>query len=91
METHALVMIDPAYAIDTGIRVYHPDMVASSTHGDGPLVRLLHGGVAWRALAGSYVPILVRHTNASPAYRSIFAPEPRIMVPLDGSEHAEKA
>jgi len=91
VETHALVMIDPAYAIDSAARVYHADMVACSTRGDGQLGRLVHGGVAWRALAGSSVPVLVRNAAPPSDYRSIFAPEPRIMVPLDGSQYAEKA
>jgi nucleotide-binding universal stress UspA family protein len=91
VEIHALVMTDPAQAIDAAIRIYHPDVVACSTHGDGPLGRLLRGGVAWRALAGSSVPMLVKHTDARVPYRSMIAPEPQIMVPLDGSEYAEKA
>jgi nucleotide-binding universal stress UspA family protein len=91
VETHALVMIDPAHAIDTAIRLYGADMVACSTHGRGPLGRLMHGGVVWRALADSPVPVLVRHLDAPSNDRSIFVPERRIMVPLDGSQYAEQA
>lgn len=91
VETHALVMIDPAYAIDAAIRLYGVDMVACSTHGHGPLGRLVHGGVVWRALADSPVPVLIRHTDAVTGDRSMLTPERRIMVPLDGSHYAEKA
>jgi nucleotide-binding universal stress UspA family protein len=91
VETHALVMIDPAFAIDTAIRLYGADIVACSTHGRGPLGRLIHGGVVWRALADSPVPVLVRHLNAPSDDGSIFVPERRIMVPLDGSRDAEQA
>lgn len=91
VETHALVMIDPAYAIDVAIRIYRADMVACATHGHGPFGRLMRGGVVWRALADSPVPILVRHMDAPSEYHPIFVPESRIMIPLDGSHNAEKA
>jgi nucleotide-binding universal stress UspA family protein len=91
VESHALVMIDPAYAIDVAARIYHADMVACATHGKGPLGRVLRGGVVWRALADSPVPVLVRHFEAPSGYKPIFAQEPHILVPLDGSKTAEQA
>jgi nucleotide-binding universal stress UspA family protein len=84
-------MIDPVHAIDVAARIYHADMVACATHGRGPLGRVLRGGVVWRALADSPVPVLVRHFEAPSGYKPIFAPEPRILVPLDGSATAERA
>lgn len=91
VESHVLLMVDPAYAIDVAARIYHADMVACATHGRGPLGRVLRGSVVWRALADSPVPVLVRHSEAPSGYKSIFAPEPRILVPLDGSKSAELA
>lgn len=91
VETHVLVMIDPAYAIDTAARIYGADMVACATHGRSPSDRLVKGGVAWRALADSPVPVLIRHADVNAASRSIVARKGRILVPLDGSTNAEKA
>jgi nucleotide-binding universal stress UspA family protein len=91
VETHALVMIDPAYAIGTATHIYGADMVACATHGRGPSGRLVRGGVAWRALADSPVPVLIRHADADAESQSIVARKGRILVPLDGSTNAEKA
>jgi nucleotide-binding universal stress UspA family protein len=91
VETHALLMVDAAFAIDAAIRLYRADMVACATHGRGPLGRLFRGGIVWRALASSTVPVLVRHLGAPDLFRSILGPERRILVPLDGSERAEQA
>jgi len=91
VETHASVMLDPAYAIGTATRIYGADMVACATHGRGPFGRLVRGGVAWRVLADSPVPVLIRHADAAAASRPIDAREERILVPLDGSAYAEKA
>jgi nucleotide-binding universal stress UspA family protein len=89
-EAHTLVLVNPADAIDTAADAYGADMVACATHGRGPMARLLHGGVAWKALAHSPVPVLLRHVSGS-------EPEPaegakrHIMVPLDGSSYSERA
>jgi len=91
VETHAFAVNDPAHAIDVAARVYHADIVVCTTHGRGPVGRALHGGVVWRALAHSPVPLLIRNVEASSGYPSIFEPEPRILVPLDGSTLAERA
>lgn len=91
VQIQTFVMGDVAMAIDEGARLFHADMIACATHGRGPLGRLLRGGTAWKALAHSEVPVLLRH----PAEHDNLIPlEPRrshIMVPLDGSALAESA
>jgi nucleotide-binding universal stress UspA family protein len=91
VETHTPTMVDPAHAIDLAAIIYHADMIACATHGRSPLGRIIRGGIVWRALADSTVPVLVRHTEAPSWYHSIFKPEPQILVPLDGSDRAESA
>lgn len=81
---------DPSLAIDEIATQLGVDVVACATHGRGPLGRLLHGSVAWKAATRCRVPILLKHAREGeqeaplPAYR-------RILVPLDGSAYAEKA
>lgn len=89
-EAHTLVLVDAAEAIDTAARAYNADVIACATHGRGPLGRFIRGGVAWKALAHSPVPVLLRHVDAD----TPFLEEPRqrrIMVPLDGSSYAARA
>ena len=77
-------------AIDEAAVMYNVDMTACSTHGRGPGGRLLHGGIAWRMVAQSRVPVLLRHieeTNPQIERNR----EARVLVPLDGSQYAEKA
>lgn len=90
-ETHALAIVDPAHAIDVAAQIYDADLVACATHGRGPLGRLIRGGVAWRALASSTVPVLLRRFDQHARAESIFASPRTIMVPLDGSAYAETA
>src|SRR5437764_251138 len=80
-----------ALAVKGADVVAHTDFVACATHGRSPLGRLVHGGVAWHALAHSTVPVLLRRIDEKPHYASIFAEPRKIMVPLDGSELAETA
>ena len=91
VETHALVMIDPAYAIGTATYIYGADMIACATRGRSPMGRLVRGGVAWRALADSPVPVLIRHVDTDAQSQPIVPRSGRILVPLDGSRNAEKA
>lgn len=89
-EAHALALVSPADAIDTAAKIYRADMIACASHGRSAIGRLLHGGVAWKALAHSPVPVLLRHVDASELLP--FESEQRhIMVPLDGSSYSERA
>ena len=91
VEVHRILPHDIVWGIDAAAEVFHADMIACATHGRGPLGRLVHGGMAWRMVAHSPVPVLLRHPEDMPATGSSFAGPRRIMVPLDGSEYAEKA
>jgi nucleotide-binding universal stress UspA family protein len=90
VETHVLVMEDPARAIDEAAALYRADMIAVATHGRGPLGRLMRGSVAWRALAHSPVPVLLRHPDHG-EHEALELQRRRVMMPLDGSPHAERA
>jgi nucleotide-binding universal stress UspA family protein len=91
VRTQSLILADPASAIDQSVAIFQADMIAIATHGRGPLGRLLRGSVAWRALAHSPVPVLLRHVEEStPSTNGVDGPR-RLMVPLDGSSYAEKA
>lgn len=90
-EVHTTFVNNISLAIDTASELFDIDMIACSTHGRSVMGRVVHGAAAWQALAGSKVPVLLRHAEeesttgyANPSMR-------RIMVPLDGSQYAEKA
>lgn len=91
VKTQSLVLADAASAIDEAVRIFKTDMIAIATHGRLPLGRLLRGGVAWRALAHSPVPVLLRHVEDEAKVPDVQEGGRRIMVPLDGSAYAEKA
>jgi nucleotide-binding universal stress UspA family protein len=88
--THPLEWNDVALAIDEAARVLNVDFIACATHGRGPLGRLIHGSVAWRAVLHSEVPVLLRHPEDIQAAGENTHPK-RILVPLDGSGYAENA
>lgn len=91
VEAHVLLTGHPAVGIDEAARAFRADMIACATHGRNPFGRILRGDVAWRALANSSVPVLLRHPDLDPAREpSVLVPD-RILVPLDGSEFAERA
>ena len=90
VEAHGLYMGPAPVSIDDAVGMYRADMIACATHGRSPLGRLCRGGVAWRALAHSSVPVLLRHAEDHPA-EAVRAIPRHIMVPLDGSAYAEKA
>jgi nucleotide-binding universal stress UspA family protein len=65
------------------------DLVAMATHGRGGVGRWVYGSVADKVLRGAAVPVLlIRARPDSPAWS---VPPRRILVPLDGSELAERA
>ena len=91
VRTQSLILADPASAIDRSAAILRADMIAIATHGRGPLGRLLRGSVAWRALAHSPIPVLLRHVEESSPSANVPDGPRRLMLPLDGSSYAEKA
>jgi nucleotide-binding universal stress UspA family protein len=93
VETKVLAGGDIPRAIDEGVTELRADMVAVATHGIGRHERLARSSIAWKALAHSPVPILFRHAQQGQV-RDLDEPDPtpiKIMVPLDGSQTAERA
>lgn len=91
-ESKVLGLYDRAWAIDEAARIHNADIIACATHGRGPFGRVMRGSVAWRALSHSDVPILFRHPHTTGEGSSNEElPTRRILVPLDGSQLAEKA
>jgi len=81
---------DPSLAIDEIAIQLGVDMIVCSTHGRGPLGRLMRGSVAWKATTHSTVPVLLKHAHEE-EYETRPGPYRRILVPLDGSAYAERA
>jgi nucleotide-binding universal stress UspA family protein len=90
-ETHLLALNEIAFSIDEAARVFEADIIACATHGRSAAQRLLRGGVAWRAVAHSSVPVMMRHFEAEEEADRIPLSPRRMLVPLDGSELAEAA
>ena len=93
VRTQVVTIDNVASGIDEMANLFDVDMIACATHGRGPLGRLVRGSIAWKALAHSTVPVLLRHPREDEVEPPA-APEdgPRtIMVPLDGSPLAESA
>jgi nucleotide-binding universal stress UspA family protein len=80
-----------AAAIDDVARSNQVDMIACATHSRGAIGRLLWGSVAWKVLAQSPVPVLMRHPAVPSESVGADPEQRRILVPLDGSELAEQA
>jgi nucleotide-binding universal stress UspA family protein len=92
VRVETLLIADTAVAIDEAARIFNVDMIACATHGRGPFGRLVRGGVAWRAMANSPVPVLLRHAESKPVGGPAhMTPPGRILVPLDGSRYSETA
>jgi nucleotide-binding universal stress UspA family protein len=69
------------------------DLVVMSTHGRGPLARASLGSVADQVVRRGTVPVLLIRPDESGHLGELGATHPlrRILVPLDGSDVAEKA
>lgn len=91
VEVHVTFLHDIPLAIVAAAEMFKADMIACATHGRTVVGRLVHGGAAWQALAGSTVPILLRHGAERSPEPSDVPRRRRIMVPLDGSSDAENA
>lgn len=85
------VTFNVAEAIDEVARTNSVDMIACATHSHGAIGSLLWESVAWNVLAQSPVPVLLRHPTTGSTARSGAPEQRRVLVPLDGSELAEKA
>ncbi|MDA0840859.1 MAG: universal stress protein [Planctomycetota bacterium] len=81
---------DPAEEIVLYADLHGPSLIAMTTHGRSGPVRWIRGSVAERVLRQSRVPILMvnPHTEEISVKSNHFK---RILVPLDGSELAERA
>jgi nucleotide-binding universal stress UspA family protein len=91
VRVETLVIADTAVAIDEAASIFKADMIACATHGRGPFGRLVRGGVAWRAMANSPVPVLLRHVDDKSEQPPPSSRPGRILVPLDGSSYAQTA
>lgn len=91
-ETAFMRTRDAPSSITLAVGLFHVDMIACATHGEGPEGRLLWGSVVWEALVRSRVPVLLRLADDS-GRCGVALPTRRrkIMVPLDGSAFAEMA
>jgi nucleotide-binding universal stress UspA family protein len=75
-------------AIDEAANATWADVIACATYSQEVAGPVLRGSIAWRALAHSPVPVLLRRT--APAQTPTAPPQARhILVPLDGSPLAE--
>jgi nucleotide-binding universal stress UspA family protein len=91
--TKVLLGGDIPRAIDEGVTELGAEMVAVATHGTAHGGRLARSSIAWKTLAHSPVPILLRHAQEGQV-RDLdeSGPQPvTILVPLDGSSRAEQA
>jgi nucleotide-binding universal stress UspA family protein len=80
---------DPADGILTAAAAVEPDLIVMSTHGHSGVTRWLRGSVAERVLRSSPTPLLVLNPAAL-AETSGGEGIRRILVPLDGSELADR-
>jgi nucleotide-binding universal stress UspA family protein len=78
---------DPAAAIVSAVDRSHADLIVMRTHAREGVDRILHGSVADQVVRTSAVPVLVVPPDAR--YRLI--PPCTVIVPLDGSQLAERA
>lgn len=80
---------DPEEAIVAAAIENAVDLVAMSSHGRGAIGRAIFGSVADRVVRMSPVPVLVLRTPEDEAPED--PPVRRVIVPLDGSELADRA
>lgn len=92
VKTHTLRLDNVAVAIDEAATTFKVDMIAVATHGRNPAERLFWGSIAWRVLAHSPVPVLLRHVERAENPEDDGEGRNRhILVPLDSSALAERA
>jgi nucleotide-binding universal stress UspA family protein len=91
VRTETIVLRNIAEAIDRAADEFKADMIACATHGRHRTGLLTWGSIAWKVLANSPVPVLLRHVEHGKAAPSEPKGPRQIMVPLDGSGFAEAA
>jgi len=65
VEVHVLSLLDPVTAINEATQLYKADMMAVAMHGYGPMGRLVHNDIAWKAVTNSSVPVLLASRGGS--------------------------
>ena len=92
VRTETFVLGDPATAIDEAAARFEVDAIACATHGRSGWQSVVHPSIAWKVLAHSPVPVLLRRFQAvgvqSPA---VSLTSSTILVPLDGSHRGEES
>lgn len=93
VETKVLMSDDIPRAIDEAVSDLHADMMAIATHGMDRSRWLLPSSLAWKTVAHSSVPILMRRFPVGVERDAMDPAQPAttVMVPLDGSARAEQA
>jgi nucleotide-binding universal stress UspA family protein len=81
----------PAGWIVEEIGLRHADLVVMATHDRSGPERWIHGSVAEQVVHSGTAPVMLVRASDAPAARRIDAPEPTLIVPLDGSDLAEAA
>jgi len=66
------------------------DLVVMATHGRGPLARFWLGSVADEVIRHAPLPVLLVHPEEGPVNLAAAPPPLRVLVPLDGTELAER-
>jgi nucleotide-binding universal stress UspA family protein len=87
-QRYRLGRVPAADAILDAVRERRPDLVVVSTRGRSGLARWRHGSVADELVRGADVPVLLVPASVRrpwPVDRAL-----RVLVPLDGSKHAEE-
>ena len=86
----SLVVEDEAgYAILQAAAQQAPDLIIMSTHGRGALGRAIWGSIADRVLRSAPVPVLLVPRGVEAGWEDVETPT--LVLPLDGSAHAEAA
>jgi nucleotide-binding universal stress UspA family protein len=67
------------------------DLIVMATHGRTGLRRAVYGSVAAAVLSRSTIPVLLVGPTQGGLDASVFYHRPRVLVPLDGSDFAERA
>jgi nucleotide-binding universal stress UspA family protein len=82
---------DPAKVLVEEAEARKASYILLTTHGRSGLGRWIYGSVAEAVVARSHVPVLLTRAWASDPGLAGAAGRPKILVPLDGTELAEKA